>query len=32
MTTGEVNALLDAVRANMLTIDEATALLASRPA
>lgn len=32
LTTGEVNALLDAVRADMLTVDEATALLASRPA
>lgn len=32
LTSGEVNALLDAVRADMLTVDEAAALLASRPA
>ena len=32
MTRGEVDALLDAVRADMLTVDEAAALLAARPA
>lgn len=32
LTPDEVTALLDAVRADMLTVDEATALLASRPA
>ncbi|MFJ9041469.1 phosphopantetheine-binding protein [Streptomyces sp. NPDC102406] len=32
LTADEVTALLDAVRADMLTVDEATALLASRPA
>lgn len=32
MTRGEVDALLDAVRADMLTVDEAAALLASRSA